>query len=1225
MEAHRLLANRYEVETLLAEGGMGAVYRGCDRETGQPVAIKMLKPASIAPGMLERFAREGETLRRLNHPNIVKMLAAFEEEGSHYIVMEFVGGGSLRDLLRRERRLSIDRALSIALELSDALARTHHLRIIHRDIKPDNVLLAEDGTPRLTDFGVARAVDAPPSSAGDLVGTYAYLCPEGFQGAALDAKADIWSFGVMLFEMLAGERPFQGEYVGTVMFAILNQALPDLEALRPDAPIALVDLIYRMLNRNPDERIPSMRHVGAELEAILNDYASALPGAGRDTSEVLIAPVQETEPANLLLTTVAEVSTSETPQRHNLPAQTTLFVGRERELAEIERLLADTATRLVTLTGPGGMGKTRLAIEVAARLIDEFPDGVYFVSLAPLDTPDRMLSAIAEALRYTFFQGSEPRRQLAECLMEKRLLLVLDNFEHLAGSAGLIAELLAAARNVKLIATSRERLNLNGETLLNIGGMDFPEWETPQGSAEDAAEYAAVRLFTQSARRVRPDFELTDEHLPHVVRICQQVRGMPLGILLAASWVEVLTPAEIAAEIAQNLDFLESQAYDLPTRQRSLRAVFEYSWTLLNDAEQDALKKLAVFRNGFSREAAQQVTGASLRILMGLVSKSLLRRDPSGRYELHELIRQYAREKLEENGAVCEASCCAHSAYYLDFLAAREDDLFSARSSVVYEEIRREIENVRAAWNYAVATADKRIRRAIATLNQYHAMQKAYVEGEKLFRSVAAAWAETDDRETYARLLAAQGQHAVIANPQQAEAVLKRAIDILRDLAGQGAEVLDALGAAFRSLGHHYDLALNHVEALRALTEALALYRQAGRRYHIGAAALSLAFTLDCVGRFEEAKPLFEEGAAIAHEIDSPNLMLEALEGLSCVARAEGRYGDLLPLIEDWLARLIPKMDDVLRGRALLMLGRRYREMGQYDKAAEHFARAREITQTTGNNILVLILIQELAELYAHIGQFEAARRYADEQYAFARQKKLPDTYKVTSAMLCASLHAHTDDYPTANHFLDEAFAAASDNLALMRFETNLLAGQIALRMKDYDRAETYFRAVEATMPVMADIDRAFNIHNYAEVAYARGDYATTLEYCRAALPVMEAAKRHAEAVRLLVRLGQAQARLGQHAEAWISLRGALERAQRLNVSSLTLCALLGVAVLKAQVGDSAQAEALLSLVVAHPAVCHTQREEAATLLRSLPEGRKDEVHSIAETVDTALSQLLSA
>jgi serine/threonine-protein kinase len=271
------LGRRFVQEMLLTTGGMGQVYKGRDLRTGQPVAIKRLRPELAAnhPELVKRFIREGEVLRQLNHPNIVKVLATFEIENQPVIVMEYMAGGSLRDLLEQQPKLPLERLLNIGLELADALARVHHLNIIHRDLKPANVLLARDGAPRLTDFGVAYLVSQETrlTQVGEILGTTVYMSPEAWRGEPLDVRSDIWSFGAVLYEMVAGRPPFAAEHAAAIMTAILNDPLPDLYRFRPEAPPALVELLKLMLVKERDLRIDSMRQVAAGLEVIQRDLS----------------------------------------------------------------------------------------------------------------------------------------------------------------------------------------------------------------------------------------------------------------------------------------------------------------------------------------------------------------------------------------------------------------------------------------------------------------------------------------------------------------------------------------------------------------------------------------------------------------------------------------------------------------------------------------------------------------------------------------------------------------------------------------------------------------------------------------------------------------------------------------------------------------------------------------------------------------------------------------
>lgn len=294
-----LINNRYQLGTLIGCGSMGNVFTGYDTLTGETVAIKQLRVERTAntPQMVERFMREGEALRRLNHPNIVKVMATIDEGSQHYIIMEYVSGGSLADLLAQQPQLPLDRVVSIGLELSDALSRAHHLHILHRDIKPANILLAVDGTPRLTDFGLARIGQMPSlTESGSILGTFYYLSPEAVENREVNERSDLWAFGVVLYEMLTGQMPFRGESPFDIIWAIKNQALPIFENTRSGIPPALAKLIRRMLRKDNAARVDSARQVGAELENIQRELKARNP-VSDSGSRAGDPATGETEPA----------------------------------------------------------------------------------------------------------------------------------------------------------------------------------------------------------------------------------------------------------------------------------------------------------------------------------------------------------------------------------------------------------------------------------------------------------------------------------------------------------------------------------------------------------------------------------------------------------------------------------------------------------------------------------------------------------------------------------------------------------------------------------------------------------------------------------------------------------------------------------------------------------------------------------------------------------------
>jgi predicted ATPase/DNA-binding SARP family transcriptional activator len=391
-------------------------------------------------------------------------------------------------------------------------------------------------------------------------------------------------------------------------------------------------------------------------------------------------------------------------QRHNLPASTTPFIGRERDIAQLHALLTGENRRLVTVAGPGGIGKTRLALATARPLLDQFRDGVYFVDLAPLAAPAEVPLAIAAALDYTApDQTRELFPQLLGRLAQAEMLLILDNCEHLRDGAPLVSDLLQACPQVAILTTSRQRLKLASESVWDVSGLDYPT----RPAASDAMAYSAVQLFVDNARRARAGFELDGETQPAVIHICQLVQGMPLALVLAASWSAVLMPAEIAAELEAGIDLLAADMSDLPPRQRSIEAVFASSWQMMSADEQRVLARISVFRGGFTREAAEQVAGANLNTLLSLADKSMLRREADGgRFVIHELVRQFAAQQRQAlaPGAIGDGDgpSLAHCRYYARLMAREARQGLSLTPHHLPRHYAAEEENIRQAWTYAL-------------------------------------------------------------------------------------------------------------------------------------------------------------------------------------------------------------------------------------------------------------------------------------------------------------------------------------------------------------------------------------------------------------------------------------------------------------------------------------------------------------------------------------------
>lgn len=378
--------------------------------------------------------------------------------------------------------------------------------------------------------------------------------------------------------------------------------------------------------------------------------------------------------------------------------QTSFFVGRDTELSDIAGLMNNSLCRLLTLTGPGGIGKTRLALEVARQHRSAFADGIGFVALQPLNSHEFIISAMVENLQCRISPSRDLLEQLLEFLSGKSLLLVVDNFEHLLEGIHILAEVINHAPHAKILTTSRERLNLAEEWVYEVGGLSFPANE----SETEIERYGAVQLFMHNARRVHHGFTLTPMHRRSVSRICRLVGGMPLGIELSSAWVRVLPCEVIADEIERSLDILETPVRNLAPRHRNMRAALEPTWQRLTDEERSSFMKLSVFRGGFTRQVAEYVAGATRQILSALADKSLLCLDTNGRYNIHELLRQYGEEHLNASPHMCEQTLDLHRVYYMESLAeCGKMIVFLGQQKEALQRMETELENMRWAWQRA--------------------------------------------------------------------------------------------------------------------------------------------------------------------------------------------------------------------------------------------------------------------------------------------------------------------------------------------------------------------------------------------------------------------------------------------------------------------------------------------------------------------------------------------
>ena len=730
-----------------------------------------------------------------------------------------------------------------------------------------------------------------------------------------------------------------------------------------------------------------------------------------------------------LLTTEAEAA-SDTQVRHNLPRQTSAFVGREEEIEELLSLLAIKDTALVTILAPGGMGKTRLALAVAEQQLRHFSDGVFFVPLAPLTSLDDIVTSIAQSVGFSFDGSEAPKQQLLDYFRDRHALLLLDNFEHLLDGSPLVTDLLQAAPQVKIMATSREKLNLSGEIIFSLSGMHFPSRETP----EDALDYDAVKLFMQSAQRVRPDFELQAEDLDNLARICRLTAGMPLGIVLAAGWVDVMMLDQIAAEVQQGIDILETEARDVPERQRSVRSTFNYTWARLDQSERDVFMKLSVFRGGFTVEAAQAVAGATMYHLRKLVDRALVQALPTGRYDIHELLRQFGSEQLaatDTNNPMRDA----HGAYYLRFLHQHQADVKGRRQLAGLNEIAAEFENIRAAWYWAVEQKQyDLIDSSMECLTLFCEMRGHYIAGKTLLKSAREAMApHIGDNPTalWGRMLVWELMYHTSRTSYEEVTQAEQGLAIARQFGTLQDEAFGLL-----VLAEMIVYASNFDEAKSYAEQGLELYRTLDDKYYIATALRLLALYYHRAGRRDKSIPLWKQSRDLARETGNKLEVSFALMHLGIDTRYEtGDYHEAERYWQDAynVRRDIDQPAGVaVTGSALseaaIVRGDRERARALANELLEFYGKI-----SGGWNELVGFPLRTLAVLALADENYDEAWRLLNESRETDRVEPLSKT-DLRLAMVCCGLQ----DFQSARRYLRVGLESIEANCA-PPFLTNVL------------------------------------------------------------------------------------------------------------------------------------------------------------------------------------------
>jgi predicted ATPase/serine/threonine protein kinase len=1006
----------YEVVRKLGGGGMGEVYLAEDvrpEHRRRRVALKLLRLGLARDaGLLRRFAQEARAALALNHPHVMTIYEIGEDAGRRFIATEFIEGETLTERMARAP-MSLAEMAGVAAQAASALAAAHEAGVVHRDIKPDNIMLRRDGYVKVLDFGIAKltqgdptrdddsSAESPRTTPGLLVGTVSYMSPEQARGLEVDARTDVWSLGVVLYRMAAGRLPFDGGTPTDTLALILQAEPPPLEAHAPDAPEELRRVISKALSKRREERYQSIAEMLADLQELKQEleFRARLRALARTGSEEGAASegAGREKGGRRRDATSSGPSTLIIPRPNNLPAHLPPLVGRDAEVGRIKETLQRDDVHLLTLTGAGGTGKTRLGLEAAARLLGEFDDGAFFVALAPVGDQALVAQTIAQTLGVRAAPGGPVSEGLKQHLRNRRLLLVLDNFEHLLGAAPLVAELLAACPRLKVLVTSRAVLRLRGEQEFVLSPLGTPDLNRLP-PLEALAGYPSVKLFTQRVREVNPDFVLAEENARAVAEVCNRLDGLPLAIELAAARIKVLSPQAMSARLQNRLKLLTGGARDLPARQQTMRATIEWSHGLLGDEEKALFRRLSVFAGGCDLEAAESVCDAAGDLggdvvghLASLVDKSLLRHEERAggepRFAFLETIREYGSECLLASGEGAEVRR-RHAAFFLGLAERAAAELLGPNQEAWLDALELEHDNLRAAIEWAVEGGELETGlRLGGALWRFWWVRGYLAEGRaRLDRLLALAGRPQDRTKPYLKILYAAG---ILADAQGDYAAARRLFEANLAI---NRESQDRAGIA-NSLNNLGIVAMRGGDyaAARALyKESLAVWRELGQK-RAAALCLDNLGNLACAeGDLAAARSLYQESLSIFRELDDQRGVASSLNHLADLARKARDDDAARSLYKESLALFLKLGSKSDVARALTDLGDLAREQGDYAAARHLYQEGMVIFGELGDLRGITCLLEGFMSLAAAQAQPGRALRLARAAAALRERHDIP-------------------------------------------------------------------------------------------------------------------------------------------------------------------------------------------------------------------------------------------
>jgi non-specific serine/threonine protein kinase len=859
--------------------------------------------------------------------------------------MKFVEGGQLDEVLKREP-MSNRRAAELFVKIARTVQFAHERGILHRDIKPGNILLDKDGEPYLTDFGLARLIEQESTATNsfDVLGTPSYMPPEQAAGHAkeLTPAADVYSLGAVFYQILTGQPPFVGGTSYETIRLVMETEPKNPRLWNSRVDIDLATICLKSLEKDPQRRYPSALALAEDIERWLRRE-----------------PIQARRSGLF-------IRGKKWLQRNNLPAPLSSFIGREAEITEIKQLLAET--KLLTLTGGGGCGKTRLALRVAADLLVEYPDGVWLVELAPASDPDMVTQLTAKALGIR----EQPKRPLLETLADllrsKRLLLVVDNCEHLLDACATLAgALLKTCFNLRILATSREAIGVTGERVWQVPSLATPE-PAARISPEWLCQFEAVRLFQDRAVAVQSRFTLTDATAPAVAQICWRVEGIPLAIELAAARMSALSAAQIAERLRDSFDLLSHVKRTAMPHHQTLRATIDWSYALLTDAERSLFQRLSVFAGGFDLEAGENVCVGEeiqreqiLDLLTHLVEKSLvLIHEHAGtpRYRLLEPIRQYTLDRLRQSGALADVQQ-RHLHYFLGRAQQADSRMLGPERPIACDELEAEHANLLGALAYAMEHDPESALKLSNALGWFWEVRGYLAQGRDWFTKIIA------------------GSPVILA---------------------------DLRGEAYVRAGRLACWQGEYQDAVALTEQGLRLCEESGNRRWTGMALNNLGGVAAYRGEPDRATPLLEQSLSIGKELADNDLIWRSLGDLGVVATFQGEYERARRLIEQALPICSQGGDE---GGVILFyktLGDVESALGNSEKALTQYEETIAIGRRLGHKRLVAGALEGLGKVAFDRGEYARARTVYEEGLQVVNELGGKSDYTVTLGINLAEL-----------------------------------------------------------------------------------------------------------------------------------------------------------------------------------------------------------------------------